>query len=411
MPKVTLPDDSQLSIPEGASFADVAAAISPGLARAAIAAKKDGQLVDLSRSVDEDCRVEIVKPDAENPESLEVLRHSCAHVMAEAICELFPDTKLVYGPPVDNGFYYDIDLDRPLSQEDFDAIEARMTEIVKSDKPFTRYEMSRDEGLAKLREEGSRYKIENAERAEGDLSFYVTGSPTNGNFEDLCRGPHVPSTGKVGAFKLMQVSGAYYRGDQREKQLQRVYGTCWPSKKELKRYLAQLEEARKRDHRRLGQELDLFSIDPLVGSGLILWKPRGAQLRMQLENYLRGELMKSGYNMVYSPQIGKLGLYRTSGHFPYYKESQFPAIFENPADEILNQLWEQARDAADEQAMNEAVRVGIEQVEAADPTLGKTLAAAAQQGKQALVKKIESALEASDGYLLRPMNCPHHIRM
>ncbi len=229
MPQITLPDGKTLDVPAGVTVADVAAMISPGLARVAIAAKLDDAIVDLSTPVTRDARLSILKPDADDPDSLHVMRHSCAHVMAEAICSLFPEARLVYGPPVDNGFYYDIDLDRPLSQEDFAAIEARMAEIVKADRPFTRYEMSREEGMSKLRREGNRYKIDNADRAEGPLSFYVTGTEKGRDFEDLCRGPHVPSTGRIGAFKLMQVSGAYYRGDQREKQLQRVYGTTWPT--------------------------------------------------------------------------------------------------------------------------------------------------------------------------------------
>ena len=244
----------------------VATAMLRRLAKAAIAGKINGETVDLTHVVPAGSKVEILTVSADNPESLYVLRHSTAHVMAEAICSLFPQTKLVYGPPVDNGFYYDIELDRPLSPEDFEAIEAKMAEIVKADRPFTRYEVTREAGLTRLRQEGNRYKVDNAERAEGNLSFYVTGSEAGKYFEDLCRGPHVPSTGRIGAFKVTQVSGAYYRGDQNETQLQRVYGTAWPSKKDLDNYLRQLEEAKKRDHRKLGAELNLFVIDPLVGS-------------------------------------------------------------------------------------------------------------------------------------------------
>jgi len=411
MPQITLPDGKVLDVPAGKTVADVAAMINPGLARAAIAAKLDGAIVDLSTPVTRDGRLSILKADADDPDSLYVMRHSCAHVMAEAICSLFPQAKLVYGPPVENGFYYDIDLDRPLSQEDFAAIEAKMAEIVKADRPFTRYEMSREEGMAKLRQEGSRYKIDNAERAEGPLSFYVTGTERGSDFEDLCRGPHVPSTGRIGAFKIMQVSGAYYRGDQKEKQLQRVYGTAWPTAKDLKRYLDQLEEARKRDHRKIGQELGLFLIDPLVGSGLVLWKPKGAIVRYQLESFLRGELTKLGYQAVYTPQIGKLGLYRTSGHFPYYKDSQFPPLYEADLQKALNMLWELTRARAEHAPATAEELQAIENMRGMDGALADELLAASEQGKQALVKRIEAALEVSDGYLLRPMNCPHHIRI
>ncbi|GMU23311.1 MAG: hypothetical protein AMXMBFR13_33900 [Phycisphaerae bacterium] len=404
-----------MDMPAGATVGDVAARIGPGLAKAAIAGKVDGEIVDLARPITRDCRLEILKADAANPDSLYVLRHSAAHVMAEAICSLFPSTKLVYGPPVENGFYYDIDLDRPLSVQDFEAIEARMAEILKEDRPFTRYQMDREEAFSKLRDEGNRYKIDNAERAEGSLSFYATGQPGR-NFEDLCRGPHVPSTGRIGAIKLMQVSGAYYRGDQNEKQLQRVYGTAWPSRKDLDKYLAQLEEARKRDHRKIGQELGLFAIDPLVGSGLVLWKPKGAIVRMELQSFLQQELTRGGYQPVYTPHIGKLGLYRTSGHFPYYRESQFPPLFETQRAEILNRLWEAARGRPDGDITAQE-RELLDELKAADPEgyaalTGQDGAAyKTSGGKETNLKLIEAQLEVSDGYLLRPMNCPHHIRI
>jgi threonyl-tRNA synthetase len=270
--------------------------------------------------------------------------------MAEAICDLFPETQLVYGPPVENGFYYDIDLDRPITPEDFEKIEARMKEIVAESRPFTRYELSRAEGVKKLQAEGNRYKIGNAEAAKGDvLSFYVTGDTPGEYFEDLCAGPHVPDTSYIKAFKLMNVAGAYYHGDVNEKMLQRIYGTAWPSPKALRAYLQQLEEAKKRDHRTIGKQLSLFTISDKVGQGLVLWMPKGATVRYQLEDFIRGELVKRGYDPVYTPHIGRLDLYRTSGHFPYYKDSQYPPI--------------------------------------------------------------GSESDEGDGYLLKPMNCPHHIQI
>jgi len=413
MPVITLPDGKTLEMPAGATARDVAEKISAGLARAAIAAKMDGEIVDLSRPIERDCRLELLKADASNPDSLYVLRHSCAHVMAEAICSLWPEAKLVYGPPVENGFYYDIDLDRPITPEDFPAIEERMAAIVKEDRPFTRYCLPREEAMAKLEAEGNRYKVDNALRAEGELSFYVTGSRVGQDFEDLCRGPHLPSTGRIGAFKVMQVSGAYYRGDQNEKQLQRVYGTAWPSKKDQDRYLTQLEEARKRDHRKIGQELGLFVIDPLVGSGLVLWKPKGAIVRNELQDFLRGELIKGGYQPVYTPHIGKLGLYRTSGHFPYYKDSQFPALYESERDEILNRLWEAVRARPEDGPVTPQEQSILEELRAADPeayrlvTGGKGLSPVRAEA----LRSVEAQLETSDGYLLKPMNCPHHIRI
>ena len=415
MPQVKLPDGSPLEVADGATLADVAAAIGPGLAKVAIAGKINGEMTDLTRPVADGDEIELLKADAGNADSLYVMRHSCAHVMAEAICALFPETQLVYGPPVDNGFYYDIDLDRPLTPEDFEAIEAKMTEIVKADRPFTRYEMNHEQGLAKLREEGSRYKIDNAERADGDLSFYVTGTEGGRDFEDLCRGPHVVSTGKVGAFKIMQISGAYYRGDQNDTQLQRVYGTCWPTKKDLKRYLQQLEEAKRRDHRKIGQEMNLVTIDPMVGSGLVLWKPKGATVRYQLESFLRDELVRCGYQMVYTPQIGKLGLYRTSGHYPYYKESQFPPLHESEVGAKLNDLWDATTARGDAEGFSDDEQRLIDEIAKLSPHVSqqledRELSAAGGQGAHN-DRVIRELLPENEGYLLRPMNCPHHIRI
>lgn len=413
MSQVKLPDGSTLEVPDNATVADVAARIGPRLAKAAIAGKIDGEIVDLRRPVSSGSTVEILTASADNPDSLYVMRHSAAHVMAEAICSLFPQTQLVYGPPVENGFYYDIDLDRPLSPDDFAAVEQKMAEIVKEDRPFTRYEVPRHKGMERLRQEGNRYKIDNAERAEGELSFYVSGPEPGRYFEDLCRGPHVPSTGRIGAFKVMQVSGAYYRGDQKEAQLQRVYGTAWPTRKDLDRYLHQLEEARKRDHRKLGTELNLFLIDPMVGSGLVLWKPKGAVLRSKLEEFLRDELVRNGYDMVYTPHIGKLGLYRTSGHFPYYKESQFPPLYEHKTEELLNLLWEAVRARPEDGPVSDRERSLLDAIHQADPNVHKALTGS-NEGccrKEETLKAIERQLETADGYLLKPMNCPHHVRI
>ncbi len=340
MLKVRLPDGKVVEQPTGARVVDVLQTIDPDLARKAVAAKVNGQVVDLSTALN-GSEIDLRPLTLDDPEGLEVARHSCAHVMAEAICTLWPQTKLAYGPPVENGFYYDIDLDHNLTPEDFLRIELKMAEIVKQDRPFTRYELPRQQAMEKLRAEGNRYKVENAERADGDmLSFYVTGTPGSGCFEDLCRGPHVPSTGRIGAFKVMQVSGAYYRGDASQPMLQRVYGTTWPNRQALERHLQMLEEARRRDHRRLGQELGLFTISPLVGPGLVLWKPAGAIIRHILEEELRKKLLRHGYQMVYTPHIGRLELFRISGHFPYYKDSQYPPLFESERARRLNELWE-----------------------------------------------------------------------
>ncbi|UCD29473.1 MAG: threonine--tRNA ligase [Planctomycetota bacterium] len=323
MAKVTLPDGKILDTPNGVTVADVAGMIGQKLAKDAIAGKINGELADLSQAVTQDCKLEILTPKADNPDSMYVLRHSCAHVMAEAVCYLFPETKLVYGPPVDNGYYYDIDLDRPITPEDFEAIEAKMTEIVKADKPFIRYEMGRDEGMTKLKAEDNRYKIDNAERAEGLLSFYTTGTNQGSDFEDLCRGPHVPSTGRVGAFKITSVAGAYYRGDAREKMLQRIYGTVWPSKKELADYLHRLEEAKKRDHRILGKQLDLYSMHEEIGPGLVHWHPKGSLIRYLIERFWTDEHLKRGYDIVYTPHIASERIYQVSGHLEKYADMMY----------------------------------------------------------------------------------------
>ncbi|RMF73667.1 MAG: threonine--tRNA ligase, partial [Planctomycetota bacterium] len=278
------------------------------------------------------------------------------------------------------------------------------------DRPFTRYELPREEAMRKLEAEGNEYKIDNAQRAEGDtLSFYVTGARDSGCFEDLCRGPHVPSTRYIGAFKVMQVAGAYHHGDASKKMLQRVYGTAFPSKKELRAYLNQLEEAKKRDHRRIGAELGLFMFDPMVGPGLALWKPRGAVVRHVLESFMREQLIARGYQPVYTPHIGRLDLYRTSGHFPYYKDDQFPPMFESERARLLNDLWELAYAVGGQQASDEERELYERLAEQHEDirAAGYPLDADVEQR----LKRVRAWLAMEDGYLLKPMNCPHHIRI
>ncbi len=407
--KVRLPDGSVVEHADGATVRDVLRGISPRLANQAVAAKVNGQVVELSAALN-GSEIDLKALTLQDPEGLEVARHSCAHVMAEAVCALWPETKLVYGPPVDNGFYYDIDLAHRLTPEDFQAIEARMAQIVKEDRPFRRYEVPRAEAMARLEREGNPYKIDNAERAQGDaLSFYVTGEPGSGLFEDLCRGPHVPSTRHVGAFKVMQVSGAYWHGDASKQVLQRVYGTTWPSKKELSAYLEQLEEAKRRDHRELGTKLGLFMLDNLVGPGLVLWKPRGAVVRRVLEEFILKELLDRGYQPVYTPHIGRLELYRTSGHFPYYKDSQYPPLFESERARQLNQLWEVAQAANAPRATDRELEL-FNRVVAEHSGLRQEGYPADAPVEERL-RRVRAWLAQEDGYLLRPMNCPHHIRI
>ena len=418
MLKVKLPDGTLLDVADGSSTADVATAIGPGLARAAIAGRHtvNGQctIVDLARPLPGDCELSILTASDEDPASLQILRHSTAHVMAEAICALFPQTKLVYGPPLEDGFYYDLDLDRPITPDDFERIEAEMARIIKEDRTFCRYEMSRAEAAGKLRDEGNRYKIDNAERAEGDtLSFYVTGERRGKDFEDLCRGPHVPSTGRIKAFKLRQVSRSHYRGDVKDTPLQRVYGTAFFKKSSLKEYFTRLEEAKKRDHRVLGRELELFAINDKVGSGLVLWLPNGSVIRDELQRFLTGEMVKLGYDMIHTPVIGNLDLYRCSGHYPYYEDSQYPAMFESERGKALQSLLQLARRAADAvgAARDEIVASVRRLAIAMQETWGAIEGLSADAPIDAIIKSLYTALESETGYLLRPMNCPHHIQV
>ena len=299
---------------------------------------------------------------------LEELRHSCSHVLATAVLRLFPETQLDIGPPTDNGFYYDIDLDKKLDATDLEAIEAEMNIVIKENQRFERIECSREEAIAKIQAIGQeRYKLGRLDDiAEGEqVSFYQ-----NGEFLDLCAGPHVNYTKKIKAFKLLSIAGAYHRGDEKNKQLQRIYGTAFPSKEELAEYLERLEQAKARDHRKLGKELKLFHIDEAVGAGMVLWTPNGAVIRQELQNFIAEELRMADYDQVFTPHIGKLGLYRTSGHFPYYKESQFPPIVEPGTVD----------------------RLALEGCSCGD-----------------LSNQLDSG--EIDGYLLKPMNCPMHIKI
>jgi len=315
MAKVTLPDGSTLEVSDGTTAQQLAEQLGPELAKAAVAAKVNGQLVDLSTPINSEADVQIIT--LKNDEGLEVMRHSCAHVMAEAICSIWPDTKLVYGPTVEDGFYYDIDLDEPIRPTDFVRIEEKMAEIVKADEPFVRKEMTRAEALAKL--EGDKYKTDNISHTDSDvISFYSHAD----DFEDLCRGPHVPSTAKIGSFKIMSVAGAYWHGDPTQKMLQRVYGTAWPTKKELDNYLQRLAEAKKRDHRVLGKQLDLFSFNE-AGPGFAFIHAKGMIIWNAVVDFLRGIHDKYGYQEIKTPVVLNEELWHKSGHWDNYKENMY----------------------------------------------------------------------------------------
>ncbi|HKB57573.1 MAG TPA: threonine--tRNA ligase, partial [Lacunisphaera sp.] len=326
---------------------------------------------------------------------LEELRHSASHVLATAVLRLFPEAKLDIGPPTDTGFYYDIDLDHKLTTEDLARIEAEMKKVIEENQAFTRKEVPRVEAEQIIKSRGQeRYKLGRlADIPEGEkISFY-----TNGEFSDLCAGTHVRYTKQIKAFKLLSIAGAYHRGDETNKQLQRIYGTAFPSKEELANYLTQLEQAKLRDHRKLGKELKLFHIDEDVGQGLILWTPNGSILRQELQNFISAELKKQGYSQVFTPHIGRLSLYKTSGHFPYYKDSQFPPVVER---DFLDQLISSGCSCAEMSNRIDAVSVHLAE------KVNKLT------GKETITKdRVLPDDQLIDGFLLKPMNCPHHVKI
>ncbi len=315
MIQITLPDGSRLNIDKGTTAKQLAEKIGSSRAKAAVAIKLNGRLVDLSSPIIEDSHVQLIT--LKDNEGLDIMRHSCAHIMAEAICSIWTDAKLVYGPSVEDGFYYDIDLDEPIRPDDFERIEQKMREIIKADKPFIRKEISREEALQKLA--GDKYKIDNINRTDSNIiSFYSHGD----GFEDLCRGPHLPSTGNIGGFKIMSVAGAYWHGDPTQKMLQRVYGTAWPNQKELDEYLLRLEEAKNRDHRVLGKQLDLFSFNE-AGPGFAFIHPKGMVIWNEIIYYLRDLQNKYGYQEIQTPLILNEQLWHKSGHWDNYKENMY----------------------------------------------------------------------------------------
>ncbi len=340
---ITFPDGSEKKYPKGTTGQEVAESISKGLAREALSITLDDEIMELSRPIEQDGNIEINKWESEDGKY--TFWHSSAHVLAEAIQELYPDAKFGIGPPIENGFYYDIDFgDQTVGEDDLEKIEDKMIEMARKKSEFERVPVSKEEALEFYKDVGNEYKIDLIEDLEdGNITFYK-----QGDFTDLCRGPHIPDTGRIKAVKLTSLAGAYWRGDENNEQLTRIYGISFPKQKLLENYIEQVEEAKKRDHKKLGKELDIYMIDQMVGQGLPVWLPNGTVLRRTLEAFLREEQKKRGYQEVITPHIGHLELYRTSGHYPYYRESQYNPI-EMDDDE--------------------------------------------------------------EGYLLKPMNCPHHHRI
>src|SRR5438046_2244372 len=317
--RLTLPTGTTQRLHQGCTGADLSTTIGPGLAKAALAVRVDGQVWDLARRLPDGVKVAILTD--RDPQALDVLRHSSAHVLATAVRQLFPYAKIGFGPPIEDGFYYDFEVERPFGPEDLEAIEKKMVEVVKADYPFVREEVSRAE--AKQRFKDDPLKLERIDDLGPNevISVY-----TDGPFVDLCRGPHVASTGKIKHFKLLHAAGAYWRGDERRQMLQRIYGTAWFTKDDLDAYLRRLEEAKKRDHRLLGRQLDLFSIQEDVGPGLIFWHPKGAILQFQLRRFIEDVILERGYQLVYTPNLTREELFLPSGHLPLYAANQFPPM-------------------------------------------------------------------------------------
>ena len=425
MLQVQLPDGSVKEYPENYTAIDVAKTIGERLANATLAAEINGIVVDAMRPL-QDVVVSLRDTNSESrsdsttgaatlklitnkdPRALAVMRHSAAHIMARAVMRLYPGVGLAFGPTTGHGFYYDFDLATKISEDDFPRIEEEMKKIIADAEPFERIQSTRDEAIKLCGDLNQQLKVEHIQTGLADhssLSFY-----RQGNFLDLCRGPHVPDAGRITAIKLISIAGSYWKGDANNKQLQRLYGTAWFSQKDLDEYIQQVDEAKKRDHRVLGKQLGLFSISQEVGPGLVLWLPKGATIRATLEEFIKKELLKLGYTPVYSPHIGRVEMYETSGHFPYYRDAQFSPIFGHDAGALVDfwirKLREHKEGTAvfsldDENKLLESAKV-----------MGAALTEYPLSGSvDAKIETLRIWEKNQERYLLKPMNCPHHVQM
>jgi len=405
MIQIQLPDGSVKEYPDESTAGDVAQSIGSRLAAACLAAEVNGRIVDLKTplpaSNGEPLKLKLLTE--KDPAALGVMRHSAAHVMARAVMRLFPGVGLAFGPTLPYGFYYDFDLDQKIREDDFPRIEAEMQKIIAEAEPFERFSLSREDALKFCADLDQKLKVEHISTGLADhpsLSFY-----RQGEFVDLCRGPHIPDAGRIKAFKLLSIAGSYWKGDAKNKQLQRLYGTAWFSQKALDDYLAQLEEAKRRDHRVLGKQYGLFQISNEVGPGLSLWLPKGATIRGILEDFIKDELVRRGYQPVYSPHIGRVEMYETSGHFPYYRDSQFPPMFGHSAGAVVDQWIDALREG---ELSPEREAKLLELVGVLGCELPNYKVDASVEDRLAVLREWQSQQER---YLLKPMNCPHHIQI
>jgi len=406
---IQLPDGVVRPYDSDTTPMDIAKGISEGLARAVIAAEINGKVVDAARPLGElsnqadDAPVSLRLLTSRDAAALDVLRHSAAHVMARAVMRLYDGVSLAFGPTTSGGFYYDFDLPHKINEDDFEKIEAEMKDIIKAKEPFERVDLSRAEARKLCDDLNQDLKVEHIDTGLADhetVSIY-----RQGEFVDLCRGPHIPDAGRIKAIKMLSVAGAYWKGDASGRQLQRLYGTAFFDKKDLDAHLEQIEEARRRDHRVLGKKHGLFSISPEVGQGLCLWLPKGARVRVTLEEFLRKELLGRGYDPVYSPHLGRVELYETSGHFPYYRDAQFPPLFASDAGGLLDAWSRRLEDGT----LN---RDEEDKLVAAAEVLGVKLPdykpSSSSDAKREVLHTWQTAHER---YLVKPMNCPHHCHI
>ncbi|MBM3965897.1 MAG: threonine--tRNA ligase [Planctomycetes bacterium] len=407
MLEILLPDGTVVSHPEDATPLSVANSIGSRLAKAVVAAKVGDAVIDADRSLKMlagDGPIPLRLLTDRDPESLDVLRHSCAHIMARAVMRLYPNVSLAFGPTIANGFYYDFQLDHKLTEDDFQKIEEEMASIIEKGEPFEQFSLDRSSATALCRDMKQTLKVEHIETglsSHESLGFY-----RQGEFVDLCRGPHIPDASRIKAFKLMSVAGSHWKGNMEGPQLQRLYGTAWFNPKDMQNYLDQLEEAKKRDHRVIGKKLGLFQITPDVGQGMCLWMPKGARIRSLLEDFLRREMLRRGYEPVYSPHLGRVELYETSGHFPYYRDSQFPPLFVHDAGALVDGWVRKLKADPDFSSTQETSFVHAAEILGFDSAA--YLKAKTHEEK---IEALDHWQRQQERFLVKPMNCPHHAQI